>query len=223
MLTNLLVHSKEPFLVKGLESILRLAGRFDVVGSCTTLAALKEDIARTTPGIVLLEPGPEVTFSFLSELKETSECKIVLWVNSISAELALQAMSLGVRGILRKTLSPKLQMECLDRVQSGDVWFEKALIDGYETSGHPALTHRESQILNLLSQGLKNREIATHLTVSEGTVKVYLTKLFQKIGARDRFELALFGLKNTVCRTWCAEDTKQPEKIPTQTCALPLR
>src|SRR6185369_6799642 len=47
-----------------------------------------------------------------------------------------------------------------------------------------------------LSQGLKNKEIATTLMISEGTVKVYLSRLFQKVGVKDRFELALFGLKN---------------------------
>ena len=46
------------------------------------------------------------------------------------------------------------------------------------------------------SQGLKNKEIATALTISEGTVKVYLSRLFQKLGVKDRFELALYGLKN---------------------------
>jgi hypothetical protein len=48
----------------------------------------------------------------------------------------------------------------------------------------------------LLSQGLKNKEIGAALTISEGTVKVYLSRLFQKVGAKDRFELALYGLRN---------------------------
>jgi hypothetical protein len=50
--------------------------------------------------------------------------------------------------------------------------------------------------MNLLAQGLKNKEIAYAMTLSEGTVKVYLSRLFQKAGANDRFELALYALKN---------------------------
>jgi hypothetical protein len=50
--------------------------------------------------------------------------------------------------------------------------------------------------VTLLSQGMKNKEIATALNISEGTVKVYLSRLFQKLGVKDRFELALYGLKN---------------------------
>jgi DNA-binding CsgD family transcriptional regulator len=59
-----------------------------------------------------------------------------------------------------------------------------------------ALTKRESQLVALLSQGLKNKEIASTLQISEGTVKVYLSRLFQKVGVKDRFELALYGLRN---------------------------
>jgi len=61
-----------------------------------------------------------------------------------------------------------------------------------------ALSRRQTQLLSLLVQGLKNREIATELGISEGTVKAYLTTLFEKVGARDRFELALYGLKNLI-------------------------
>src|SRR6185503_15843601 len=59
-----------------------------------------------------------------------------------------------------------------------------------------ALTQREGQLVSLLSQGLKNKEIAVTLMIGEGTVKVYLSRLFRKVGVKDRFELALFGLKN---------------------------
>jgi DNA-binding CsgD family transcriptional regulator len=81
-------------------------------------------------------------------------------------------------------------------VQAGELWFEKALTDSFLCARRVALTQREGQLVSLLSQGLKNKEIATTLMISEGTVKVYLSRLFQKVGVKDRFELALFGLKN---------------------------
>jgi two-component system nitrate/nitrite response regulator NarP len=58
------------------------------------------------------------------------------------------------------------------------------------------LSKRQSELVGLLTQGLKNKEIGAALGISEGTVKAYLTTLYEKVGARDRFELALFGLKN---------------------------
>src|SRR5205814_1302989 len=58
------------------------------------------------------------------------------------------------------------------------------------------LSKRQRQLIELLVQGLKNKEIAFRLGISEGTVKAYLTTLFEKVGAKDRFELALYGLKH---------------------------
>jgi DNA-binding CsgD family transcriptional regulator len=81
-------------------------------------------------------------------------------------------------------------------VNAGELWFEKTLTDSIMGARRYALTRREGQLVTLLSQGLKNKEIAVALNISEGTVKVYLSKLFQKLGVKDRLELALYGLKN---------------------------
>jgi DNA-binding NarL/FixJ family response regulator len=196
-MTRVLLYSDEPILAKGLESVLRQVEGFELLPTCTTLAALMEQIGVGTPELVLMDLTSEITFAVLSDMKHVmNHSRIVLWVNSISTELAFQAMGLGVRGILRKTLPTELQVKCLQKVQAGELWFEKALTDSFLCARRVALTQREGQLVSLLSQGLKNKEIATTLMISEGTVKVYLSRLFQKVGVKDRFELALFGLKN---------------------------
>lgn len=197
MLTRVLLYSDEPILAKGLEAVLRQTGGFELLPSCSTVACMMEQIGQGAPELILLDLTPEISFAVLSEMKHTIlNSKIVLWVNTISTELAFQAMGLGVRGILRKTLPTDLQVKCLQKVQAGELWFEKALTDSFLCARRVALTQREGQLVSLLSQGLKNKEIASTLMISEGTVKVYLSRLFQKVGVKDRFELALFGLKN---------------------------
>jgi len=177
--------------------VLRHVDGFDVLPSCGTLAGLQEQLPRSNPEVLLLDLNPEVTFAVLSDLKQAApETHIVLWVTAISTELAFQAMGLGVRGILRKQLPAELQVKCLQRVYAGELWFEKALTDSFLNARRVVLTNREGQLVSLLSQGLKNKEIAAILMVSEGTVKVYLSRLFEKAGVKDRFELALYGLKN---------------------------
>src|ERR1700756_585446 len=196
-MTRVLLYSDEPILAKGLESVLRQVDDFELMPTFNSVAGLLEEIAHGPTGLVFMGPHPEITFGVLTELKHAmASSKIVLWVNSISTELAFQAMGLGVRGILRKTLPTDLQVKCLQKVQAGELWFEKALTDSFLCARRVALTQREGQLVSLLSQGLKNKEIATTLMISEGTVKVYLSRLFQKVGVKDRFELALFGLKN---------------------------
>src|ERR1051326_5472612 len=196
-MTRILLYSDEPIVAKGLESVLCQIEGFELLPTCSTVSAMLEQMTHGGPDLVLMDLTPEITFAVLSEMKHAmASCRIVLWVNNISTELAFQAMGLGVRGILRKTLPTELQVKCLQKVQAGELWFEKALTDSFLCARRVALTQREGQLVSLLSQGLKNKEIATTLMISEGTVKVYHSRLFQKVGVKDRFELALFGLKN---------------------------
>jgi DNA-binding NarL/FixJ family response regulator len=197
-MTRILLYSGEPILAEGLATVLRKIDGFELLPVCGTLAALRQEVARGAPDLLLMDLTPEITFAVLSDWKQAmTQSKIVLWVNSISTELAFHAMGLGVRGILRKTLPVELQVKCLQKVHAGELWFEKALTDSFLGGRSVMLTRREAQLISMLSQGLKNKELATAMTISEGTVKVYLSRLFQKVGVKDRFELALFGVKNS--------------------------
>ncbi len=195
--TRILLYSDEPILAEGLEAVLRQVEGFALLPLCRTLECLRERVTELRPDLLLMDVTAEVTFAVLGEIRRaTPYTNMVLWVNSIPAEMALQAMELGVRGILRKSLPAELQVKCLQKVQAGELWFEKALTDSFLGARRLVLTRREGQLVNLLGQGLKNKEIATMLNLQEGSVKVYLSRLFQKLGVKDRFELALFGLKN---------------------------
>jgi DNA-binding CsgD family transcriptional regulator len=108
-------------------------------------------------------------------------------------------------------------------VNDGELWFEKALTDSIMSARRYSLTRREGQLVSLLSQGLKNKEIATALNISEGTVKVYLSRLFQKLGVKDRFELALYGLKNLTPGGGSMENTTGGGKKPTAPVWQPPR
>jgi two-component system, NarL family, nitrate/nitrite response regulator NarL len=196
-MTRIVLCSDEPILAKGLESVLRQVEGFELLPSSRTLAGLMDQMEVDPPDLILIDLTAEVTFAALSDLKRVmGACKIVLWVNAISTEMAFQAMGLGIKGILRKTLPAELQVKCLQKVWAGELWFEKALTDLFLSARRVVLTPRESQLMSLISRGLKNKEIATALMIEEGTVKVYLSRLFQKVGVKDRFELALYGLKN---------------------------
>jgi DNA-binding NarL/FixJ family response regulator len=215
-MTRILLYSDEPILAKGLEAVLRQVEGFELLPSCNTVAGVIDQVSHAVPDLVLMDLTSEITFAVLSEMKHAmASTKIVLWVNTISTELAFQAMGLGVRGILRKTLPTDLQVKCLQKVQAGELWFEKALTDSFLCARRVSLTQREGQLVSLLSQGLKNKEIATTLMISEGTVKVYLSRLFQKVGVKDRFELALFGLKNlTTGQLPTGEKGSRPGAVP---------
>ena len=129
-------------------------------------------------------------------------------MTTIPTELAFQAIAMGIRGILRKQLPVELLVKCLQAVCAGELWFEKDLMASLIVRP-AALTNRERQLVSLLSQGLKNKEIAATMVVSEGTVKVYLSRLYEKLGVKDRFELALFALRNLTTGQQPAASNKQ--------------
>jgi len=214
-MARILLYSDEPILATGLASVLSTVNGLELTSICSDTAKLMEVVEATQPEILLMDLTAQVTFAVLSDLRRAlMNCKVVLWVHEISTELAFQAMGLGVRGILRKTLPSELLIKCLQKVNEGELWFEKALTDSFLSAKRVALTRREGQLVTLLSQGLKNKEIATVLQISEGTVKVYLSRLFQKLGVKDRFELALYGLKNlTTGQGGLDRSARQPDRL----------
>lgn len=168
-----------------------------VVFTCEHVASLIDQIKQHQPRVLLLHRTPEVTLRLLAQLRrEVPKCNVILWLRDISPELAYVVMELGVRGVLRKTLPLEKMIECVRQVAGGDVWFEPSLTTKFLTSRSISLTRRESELVTLLAQGLRNKEVATAMGLSEASVRTYLTRLYEKVGTKNRFELALYGLKN---------------------------
>ena len=194
---RLLLFTDEPVVAKGLKQVLTAGTGFRMTALSDSPVTLVETAEAARPDLLLLDMNPEITFGVLVELQQRlPACRIVLWVRSISTELAFQAIEHGIHGILRKTLPVETLLKCLQLVAEGGLWFEETLRAGVQAARAITLTRRESQLVSLLAQGLKNKELASLLMISEGTVKVYLSRLFRKLGVNDRFELALYGLKN---------------------------
>lgn len=186
-----------PVVAAGLRSLLGGDPGFELTVVSGSLAELRAAAAKLAPQLLLMDLTGEFQPAILNELDASLLARrLVLWVYEIAPESALEAMSLGVRGILRSTLGPDLVRRCLEKVGEGELWFEKALVDDFVDARKAGVTAREVQLIRLIAQGLKNKEIAGTLSITEGTVKVYLSRLFQKVGVKDRFELALYGLRN---------------------------
>jgi len=181
----------------GLQCVLAEAPVFGIAGVCPAAEQFARVAQQHQPRIILYSLALDRDLAELSAVRRAApDSAIILWARDFSSELAHQAMQMGVRGFLSTTAIPSTMLECLRFTAIGEMWMERSLANRL-LHWHPVgLSRRQTQLLALLVQGLKNREIATELGISEGTVKAYLTTLFEKVGARDRFELALYGLKN---------------------------
>jgi len=212
---SIVFYSDQPVLTIGVAEMMREAEDLTLATSCSTPQALLEALAVGQPDLLLLDLSCNFTLDFLTSIhKAAPRTKLVLWVHFISTEMALQAMGLGVRGILSKTLVAGDTLAGLRKIYDGELWFEKALTDSILTARRYTLTRREGQIVTLVAQGLKNKELGVALNISEGTVKVYLSRLFKKLGLKDRFELALFGLKNLTTAYAAQGNTKGNRPSP---------
>jgi len=196
-LISLTVYTNEPLNSIALEVLFRQSEDISLLPIVCDVSDLLSQVGSLKPHVVLLAVDTSVDWGLLNKLRrESPDARVVLWLHEITPELAYQAIECGVRGILRKSLAPEMIMKCVRKVHAGELWFEKALTQTFLSGRTVKISKRESELITLVSQGLKNKEIATVLGVTEGTVKVYLSRLFGKIGARDRFELALIGLRN---------------------------
>ena len=184
-------------LAHGLMQALRETTDLRLTDSCTDAAKATEAMERNPSSIVLLDANVPMSLSLVAELlTRWPEARICLWGRNLPEELGHQAMTMGVRGILRRNLPVDDVLKCLRTLAAGEVWFEERLMAAFFSHRAVRLTRRESQLITLLAQGMKNKEIAYALTLTEGTVKMYLYRLFEKLKVKDRFELALYGLRH---------------------------
>ena len=194
---RLVLYTDDTLLAHGALSVLSSLPLFDVVVAEPELFGLLPLVEQTRPDVVVLDLTAEMTLGLISALRNAApDARLILWGRSFSEELRYQAREMGVAGFLLRGLSKEDFVENLIGVAGGGDLF------GTQEPAHSkkvSLTKRESQLVTLLAQGLKNKEIASCLGITEGTVRIYLSKLFVKIGARDRFEVAVFGLKNAYC------------------------
>ena len=189
--------TEQPILAEGLQSILALHPSLEFAGSTGSSDSLLAVLTELNPALVVVDWCPNISWPLLAlTCGAVPSRRVVVLARNLAPELTFQAREAGVAAIVDTHTAPALLAEALQRVASGEYVFDLASDDSLRVSRAVRLTPREGDLVALLSQGLKNKEIATCLNISEGTVKVYLSKLFQKVGAKDRFELALFGLKN---------------------------
>ena len=124
---------------------------------------------------------------------------VVVWGMSITEAEALKFLQAGAKGIVRKSADTNTVLACLRAVAQGRSWMQDSVFReaaSVEAQIRTDLTPREHQVMELVEQGFKNREIAQELGIRPGTVKIHLKHIFEKTGVRGRHGLALNGLRH---------------------------
>jgi len=189
MKDRVLIATNEPILAKGLEATLQ-AGGLEVCAICSDVCELSERLLRCRPDIVILDlpvlPVPDA----MAELRRLApKCQFVVWPRAVPRQGTREALRSGVRGVLPAGASPEELAEVLRLI----VDFPEP---EYEVSSlvHLSCSPLERECLAMAGHGLNNREIAAATHSDESTVHQLLQKVSDRLGAEDRYELALFGL-----------------------------
>lgn len=174
---------------------------FHVVGKSISLAAAAEMLRATPASLAIIDRafGIHAVCSWLVSLRESHQATVVIvWGAGISDTEMPHLVQAGARGIIRKTADVDTVISCVRTVAAGHPWVQRSAVRKQSPPWRPycsKLTGRELQVLELIEQGMRNKDIAGALGIETGTVKIHLRHIFEKTGIHGRLELALAGLK----------------------------
>jgi two-component system, NarL family, nitrate/nitrite response regulator NarL len=201
--SRVLVVSSEPVMCEGFRSLLSSTG-MRLVASCGSVPQALEQLHSIQPDIAILHlNSPCFLDQIPAILKRAPQCAIAVWADRISMEMVGRAVKFGVRGIFPTNLAPGMFLESLLAISRGDIRVNLPAKICSPTHQDTRLSKGQRNLVALIGQGLKNKEIATALGSTEGTVKTSLNRLFKALGAKDRFDVALYAMQTQAI----AEDT----------------
>jgi DNA-binding NarL/FixJ family response regulator len=201
---RLVLADDHPIVLQGLQQLFARHQDFDVVSCCLDGASALEAVDRFDPDVLVMDlrmPG----MSGLDVLRALSErqhrCRCLMLTATVRDDELSEATRLGVKGVVLKEASPNVLVDSVRRVHRGEDWIgPEAALHGFEAGGDrdgaprgmgDTLTPREVEIVRMVAQGLRNKAIADRLSISEGTVKVHLHNVYEKLGVDGRLELVL--------------------------------
>jgi DNA-binding NarL/FixJ family response regulator len=208
-----LIADDHPIVREGLRRLLSLEDDVEIVGEAGDGEATVSMVDRLDPDIVLLDirmPGMD-GFGALQKLQRLGKkTRVIVLTASEDKNEYVQAMKLGCSGIVLKQTAADLIIKSIRKVHAGEIWLDShttaavmrqfanptdlGVPTGVRSRDRSPLSQREREIVALVAQGYKNKEMAEKLFISEQTVKNHLHNIFDKLGVSDRLELALYAI-----------------------------
>lgn len=164
--------------------------------------------ASEQPDMIILDIllGDEDGLTFLPELRETAtDTRVLVLTGLRSSENQRRAMLAGAMGVVLKEHAAEVLIKAINKVHQGEVWLDRSLMGSVldemtqspeidpEKAKIASLTDRERQVIALIAEGLKNKQIGERLFISETTVTHHLSSIFSKLEVSDRLELVIYA------------------------------
>jgi DNA-binding NarL/FixJ family response regulator len=195
-----------PPILQGLTLLLRQEPDLEVLAGCRDGEETLQAVRQFQPDILILDilmPGKD-GLAVLRELRQLEiSTRVILLTAAIDEDNLLEAMRLGVGGVVLKEMAVPLLIQCVRKVYAGDQWLERHSIgramekmlrrEAGTREVAKLLTPRELEIVRLAASGLRNKEIAGKLAISEGTVKIHLHRSYEKLHVDSRIALLRYA------------------------------
>ncbi len=212
---RVLVADDHAIFREGLRKLLEGAGDISVVGEAGDGDETVRLLHKLKPDVLLLDLRMPVKdgLGVLEEMNgDSAQTRVILVTEGENEHDVVRAMRLGARGVVWKQSASSLLLKSIRKVNAGEIWLDNRMtaevIDAFKKSSDsgarrekPLLSPREKEIVHLVAQGFRNREIAEKLFISEQTVKNHLHNIFDKLGVSDRLELALYAIHHRLTET----------------------
>jgi two-component system nitrate/nitrite response regulator NarL len=203
---------------RGLRLLIEDQPGLKVVGEASGRTDALELAEREQPDIILLDlslPGTDGIDLIPLLHAAAKEARILVLTGVLDSEAHRRAMLLGAVGVVLKEKAPDVLIKAIGKVHAGEVWLDRTMVANVfnersrsqEASRHnpeatkvAALTGREREVISLIGEGLRNKQIADRLFISEGTVRNHLTTVFSKLEVSDRFELLMYAYRQGLAK-----------------------
>ena len=171
--------------------------------------------AREHPDVILLDLDMAVVngLDLLPKFRSADKnVRVIILTGVRDPEAHYRAMRLGARGLVLKEKAAEIVIKAIQKVHAGELWFDRSLMGSViaemahgggaqkrpdpEEAKIATLTEREREVIALIGEGLKNKQIASRLYISETTVRHHLTSIFDKLGTSDRLELVIYAYRH---------------------------
>jgi two-component system nitrate/nitrite response regulator NarL len=192
----------QPVTAEGLKILIGSCPDLEFTAAVDSLEYGSALVRSGHPDLLIVDKGfgMQSVLDWLHDLKiYDAPPSVIVWGVSMTEAEALRLLQSGARGIVRKSADLPSLVACLRTVAQGRTWMESSVFRDAVRNEHKIrseLTPREGQVLQLVEQGFKNKEIAIELGIRPGTVKIHLKHIFEKTGVRGRYGLALTGLRD---------------------------
>ena len=205
---RILVADDHAIFRDGLRRLLEGSDDVSIVGEASNGNECIKMLAKLKPDILLLDLRmPEKDgLGVLEEINfDSMATRVIVLTAAEDDRDVVRAMRLGARGVVLKQSASDLLLKSIRKVSDGEIWLDnrmtaevmKAFSKSSESGPRrekPLLSDREKEIVQLVAQGFRNKEIGEKLFISEQTVKNHLHNIFDKLGVSDRLELALYAI-----------------------------